>query len=223
MPALPPVPKVIKVTLSYHVSTDFTVVNNLHWAYPNTAPDSTAMTTFAGSVSASWATYMAPVTHTSVSLVNVRAVDLSSDQAATGNNAGVHAGTRTGTALPGDTCALVNYPILRRYRGGKPRTYLPVGAAADLLDAQHWTTTFRSAAETAFQQFQNAVATNPPVGSGQMSMVSISYYQKFHVHYGSTGRAHNISDLRVDGPKVDPILSISVSQTLASQRRRQRA
>jgi hypothetical protein len=42
---------------------------------------------------------------------------------------------------------LVNYPIKRRYRGGKPRSYYPWGTITDLAGPDKWTAAFQTEAK----------------------------------------------------------------------------
>jgi hypothetical protein len=222
MPPLPPVPKVLRLILTYHISNDLSAVNRFHWGYSGNAPLNTDCTTFAGLVATAWASYMGPVTHSSVSLVGTEITDLSTPSGGTGSNAGVHAGTHTGTALPAGTCALVNYTIQRRYRGGKPRSYLPAGSSSDVGDGQKWSTAGRSAIENGWLSFLLQAESTPPAGSGALRRVSVSYYSGFKTHEGSTGRMTNIPLLRTTGPVIDDILTTSVDAEFASQRRRER-
>lgn len=222
MAELPLVPFGLKLKLTYTISTDTVNVNTIHFKWNGIAPDNTAMIAWVGQVATSWTTNCAPLCHPSVSLTETRANDMSKADGGLGVNTGVHAGTRAGTALPAGTCALANYTIQRRYRGGKPRTYLPFGIELDILDGQHWKTTSIASFQTGWQTFCNSIASTPPAGITGMSLAQVSYYKGFEVIHGPTGRAYNKSTLNSQGPILDPLLSSVINPRFASQRRRNR-
>jgi hypothetical protein len=78
--------------------------------------------------------------------------DLTSSSAGQGTGGTVAAGTRVGAELAAGTAALINMQIQRRYRGGKPRTYLPVGVAGDIVAGQ-WTTAFNTLVSNSWTTF----------------------------------------------------------------------
>jgi hypothetical protein len=116
---------------------------------------------------------------------------------------------------------LINYPIGRRYRGGKPRSYLPWGTSADLNDAQTWDTTPLADFHTGWTAILAAVVAAGPVGSAVIgSQCNVSYYgPPNRIITGSTGRVRTISTTR-STPIIDDLPSFSVNRKLASQRRR---
>jgi hypothetical protein len=118
-----------------------------------------------------------------------------------------------GGILPAGTAALVSYPITRHYRGGHPRSYLPVGVESDLLTQTSWSAAFVTAVRAAWA----AVKAQLIVGAGAfapISQVNVSYYGGAPPVAGhSVPRLVPISDaIAVD--------ALVVSNQLASQRRR---
>lgn len=221
MPALPPVPSVIKLRLHYDVGTDANAVTVLHVSYLGPAPTSGAMSTFCTSVdaltAAEWPIYL----DTETTYLGNDAVDLSSALGGSGSHGTSVAGTRATTPMGAATCVLVSYPIARRYRGGKPRSYLPWGTAEDLATRNTWSGGAVTAFHTGWSAIQNAISAAFPIGAATFeSFVAVSYYgPPNRTITGSTGRVRTISTTRAT-PLVDILGTFSVSPKVASQRRR---
>jgi hypothetical protein len=132
-------------------------------------------------------------------------LDLSSNMGGQGTAGGVTGGSRAGAVLAAATAVVVTKHVARHYRGGHPRTYLPLGVASD-LDQGRWQNPFPGDVQTAWAAF---IADCVTAGSGCTitGEISVSYFN---------GRA-----LRVV-PVKDPIVSYSVSPLVGSQRRRNR-
>jgi hypothetical protein len=131
--------------------------------------------------------------------------DLTSDSAGQGQGGEFVAGTRAGDDLSAGTAALVNFHIARRYRGGKPRAYLPLGVAGDIVTGR-WSGSFVTAVFNAMTDFQ-ADALGLGVGCAIASPISVSYV--------------NAGAPRVI-PVKDDITSWTVPALVGSQRRRNR-
>lgn len=63
------------------------------------------------------------------------------------------AGIVTGTYLPASTCCCVSWHVQQRYKGGHPRSYLPVGYQEQLFSSNRWLTTFQDEIRVAADQF----------------------------------------------------------------------
>jgi hypothetical protein len=221
MPALPPVPNVMKVTLSFHMSTDLDVIVRFFLGFTGGGSTNTVLTAFAGQIHSAWMSEFGNSMAGTTSLTQVEVVDLTSSTAGIGIDTTVSTGTSPGTELAAGTAFLLNFQVQRRYRGGKPRAYLPLGTSTNVLDAQHWNTGFPPAVVTAWNGFIAALQAAAPAGSSALNQVSVSYYKGFTVFTGSTGRAHNVSTPRPT-PVVDAIIGHSGNPRFASQRRRNR-
>jgi hypothetical protein len=222
MPALPPVPTTIRVTLKHTAGLDLDVVNRFYLQYTGTAPTNAMMNTFATSVSTAWAGNIESVCNPVVKLTEVDVVDLSSPTGAVGLDSSVKTGSRTGQINAGGVATLVNFHIARRYRGGKPRIYTPWLNASDLTDEQDWTGASLSSALTAWNAFMTAVKALTWTGATIANQVNVSYYTGFaSVQNPVTLRWKNISTPRA-APLVDVIVSASINPKPASQRRRNR-
>jgi hypothetical protein len=218
MPALPTVPNVLKATLQWTVSSDVSVGTGLFFEYSGTAPDNSACLSLAATIFAAWAL---PEDHWDVdtSLVGVKVVDLSSLTGGVGEHAGTVVGALT-SPLSGATALLVNYQLARRYRGGRPRSYLPWGDATKLGNRQTWDGSFISSCTTVVGNAFTACIGATAGGTTITNHVNVSYYEGFTVQTNpGTGRAKNVPTLR-SSPLVNTIAGFSVATRVANQRRR---
>lgn len=221
MPALPPVPGVFKIRLHYDVGTDANAVTILHVRYVGTPPTSgdcvTFCTTFNGLAAAEWPIYL----DTDSSYLGVDITDLTTPTSGTGSDGTTVAGTRSGTKLGAGTAVLTHMPVSRRYRGGKPRSYLPWGTASDLDSRNTWLSGSVTDFHTGWSAILTAIGTAFPVGPATFgSFCSVSYYgPPNRTVTGSTGRVRTISTTRTT-PLIDDWGTFTVSPKVSSQRRR---
>jgi hypothetical protein len=202
--------------------TDLDVVERFFLKYTGTAPVGTDMATFAGTVITAWTAHLQGLHISDVELVNVDCEDLTSSTGAVGSSVAAVSGTLAGNTLPAGTAFLLNKKIARRYRGGKPRSYLPVGGDSQLSNAQQWTSGFVTSVETDWPLFIAAIAAAPWAGATINYEVNVSFYSGSTVYITPTGRAKNISKVRVGNAVVDEIIGYLGSESFASQRRRNR-
>lgn len=221
MPALPVVPNVLRVDILWQDNADNNVSSRLFFEYTGDAPSGGACAALAGDLSTSVISH-AGMWSTETAFTGVVITDLSSDDGGRGSTASLTEGTRAGMQLPGGTAVVVSYAINRRYRGGKPRNYLPWGVANDLSGRQQWATSFLtdvgSAVTTLTSDFSGMSEDGTTVGDH----VNVSYYQGFTVEGGTGGkRAKNVSTPRAT-PLVNAITGNTVVSYPGSQRRRNR-
>ena len=221
MPALPNVPGVIRADFGWSIGSDLGALTRLHIAYSGTPPTTTSAATLANTLFTDWAAAFLVYANTSVTLTSVRVTDLASTTGGQGEHLGSTVGTRAGDKLGAAVSLLASMHIGRRYRGGKPRSYLPLGVAEDLLTEQTWTLTFLSNVQASLDSFRTNVATITAGGCSLGSLVNVSYYHGFVVETNPiTGRARNVPVLRTGGPVVDNAVNWVAEQRLSSQRRR---
>jgi hypothetical protein len=220
MPALPPVPATFRVDLHHKLANDMNVVSRLFFNYTGPAPTNAQMNTLATAVRTAWNSNVGILAGAQVNVHQVECIDLSSATGAIGFDSTTVTGTRAGTTLAAGTAVLINYAVARRYRGGKPRSYLPYLMAADLTDAQDWTAAAVTATNSAWGAFITAIKAAPWSGATITNQVNVSYYQGFaSVQNPVTLRWKNLSKPRAV-PLVDVITSFSTNAKPASQRRR---
>lgn len=223
MPPLPAVPGVLRVQFKHSSSLDLDVLNRVFMQYTGTWPTSANLSTMAATVFTAWGTDLKALAPNAVTLEEVVIQDLTSSSAGVGLHTGSTAGTRGTSLIPAASSALVNLSVARRYRGGKPRVYLPYGVSADLNGTQNWTTAFQGALLTGWNAWIAAIIAAAPGGTTITQQVNVSYYEGFTVVTNPvTGRARNVPTLR-SSPVVDAVVASAVSLVIASQRRRNRA
>jgi hypothetical protein len=220
MPPLPSVPQVIFAKFGYFFGLDQGGWG-VHFKYTGGAPQNSDLTTAAAALAAAWSGIWAAHTHPQTVLRAISLQDLTSPASAFGVWDGSHPGTAAGIALPGSTPVLVNHNIQRRYRGGKPKCFIPAGTASDLNNAQEWTGLAVTNFQTAFDAWKGQLASTSYGPAVFSNLVAVSYYQGFTaVENPVTGRWRNVPKLRAGGPLVDVVTSSVVNPRLGAQRRR---
>ena len=113
----------------------FPAANVLHATYSGGPPTVSDCTNIAEAIGAAFFTGAIVADYPSTTVfVGVRVTDLASDTGAVGESAVNLTGTAEDAGAVASACVLTSWSILRRYRGGHPRTYFPalaVGAQAD--------------------------------------------------------------------------------------------
>lgn len=222
MPALPPVTDVVRVDMAHTWDEDPHLTNRFYIDFTGGAPSEATMNQFATDVVNSWVSNLAPLCNELIHLVSVVTTDLTSDTANRGEQTVSHAGTRSGQNLTINDCAVMNFQIARRYRGGKPRLYGPWGVAGDLADSNTWGGSFITACEDAWTAFMAALVVDHAGTSFEVQQ-NVSYYSGFaSVQNPVTKRWSNIPTPRTEAVH-DDIISVSLSKYIGSQRRRVRA
>lgn len=220
MPPLPAVPNVLRLQVKHTYGLDLDALCTFHLAYTGTAPTSANLNTMCTAVATSWGTNMKPLASANVTLTGITIEDLTTSSSGVGTAAPSIQGTRTGTSLPAQTCFLINFQVSRRYRGGKPRIYMPLGTNTDVSSAQQWSGTFVTAVQTGWAAWLAGIIAAAPSGTTIGGLVNVSYYEGFTVVTNPvTGRSRNINTLRAT-PLVDTIVATAYSARFATQRRR---
>jgi hypothetical protein len=219
--ALPSVDKVIRIELFYtNNHTTGTILNRLFWQYSGSAGDNTTMATLASNISGYFSTHCASLLPNEASLDAVKCVDLSSDTAPLGEYTTPVDGTLSGTDNSAQVAFLVTMAIARRYRGGKPKTFLPFGTATQLQSVGTWTSAFVSDVQTGWNAFVGDITADTSAVTF-VGQCNVSYYGPPNVVITNpvTGRARTVSTLR-DTPIQDPITGYTYEQAVATQKRR---
>jgi hypothetical protein len=220
MPPLPPAGNVVRITWKATAGTDLDILTRLYWTYTGSDPSVGDLNTIALNAQGAWVSHLQALHADDITLVETTVYDLSSDDANTGVYASSDAGTRGASGLPGGTATLINFTIGRRYRGGKPKVFWPMGVQGDLDGPQTWSTAFVDAVGTAWDAFAVAISEETGGDIDLSDQVNVSYYKGFTVVTNPiTGRARNVPTLR-ETPAVDAITSYSIGPKYSSQRRR---
>jgi len=142
MPPLPAVDNVFRLVTLCAGNDGRSAVNVMHFTYGGPSPASyDFIETCADNWWGQWVSNMIPKMPAQTSLVSVTAIDLQSDTApaVTYDGGGTPVpGTSSHGMLPLSTAFLVSKFVERRWRGGHPRSYLPIGTTDDLNDDGDW-------------------------------------------------------------------------------------
>lgn len=219
MPPLPSPGAVIRVALRVSDLASIDAGSSFHLSYSGGPPNSTDMNDLAAAVNAAYEANWLGVLHEDEALALTTCTDLSSATGAIGTDSTVRAGTLSGTQLPSSIAALVNHQINRRYRGGKPKTFMRAGVAESLDQSNQWEGSFVTSLLDAWQAFIAAIIATTGMSITITNIVNVSYYEGFTVFTTPGGRAKNLSTLRTT-PVVNPIVDSTVPAKVGSQRRR---
>lgn len=222
MAPLPSVPNVMSSVITWAVDADTKAITRHYWSYTGSAPSAASCVSFAGGFVNLAATPYEPLCTTGVGMESCEVTDLSSPSGGQGAGGTPWIGTRTGAVLPPASSVVVSHQIARRYRGGKPRSYMPFGGGGDVMASGLWTAALVTAAQTAFGTWVTSQIGATHGGTVVSALVNVSYYEGSHVVTNpDTGRAKNVPDRRAV-PIVDPIVASVARQVIGSQRRRNR-
>lgn len=179
MPALPPVPNVLKVVISGLVDAQNVDnwANVLHFRYSGSPLTGTDASSLATTINLNWGSFIASLCPSPTRLTFVGVTDLSSNTAGQGESLTQRPGTRGDDSIPANSAVLIRYPITLRYRGGHPRTYIYCGGNADLQGATNWSTLFTNEAQTAWRGFVNTIIGLSAGSATITDQVAVSYYQ----------------------------------------------
>jgi hypothetical protein len=213
MPALPSVPQVVKVIIS-STRSDANVENILHVHYSGSVPDSATLSTWLSTiVEPATATLFNDEGSTDLKGVEIEAIDLSSPTGASATVTFTATGVRTGDFAPASACVISSWEIIRRYRGGHPRTYWPFGTAGTYAatSSKLWDPGFIADVSLKLNTWTNLM-TSGTVGSTTFDLlVNVSYIDK---------AINPVPPYRRTTPVVDTLISHVEKQRICSQRRR---
>jgi hypothetical protein len=152
----PAVPGCIALVTSGVIGTH-NWVNKYHINYSGTPPTTPQMNAYVAGANTAWNDGVALSCNVNVTMTKVEAIDLSSETGAVGVLDVTSPGTNDTAYLAANACALIDYDIAVRYRGGHPRTYLPAGSQEDLASSSTWDPDFVTALTTNFQTFLSGI------------------------------------------------------------------
>jgi hypothetical protein len=209
----------VRVRLTYGESGALEAGNRFYLSYAGSAPTGANCTTLAGDIEAAWVTNIAPLINEGITLSEVDVLDIATDSGLSGQWVGSEAGSRSGSGLPYQCATNVEFGIARRYRGGKPRIFLPPPVLADSQTPATWTSSFVTAVNTGVAAWFAAIEALSIGAMGTLKHVNLSYYKGFTNITNSSGRERAIPTYR-DLALVDPVTGYSAKVEIGSQRRR---
>jgi hypothetical protein len=190
-------------------------------SYTGTSPTTAQLTTIADTVAAEWGTHLAGLTRSADALTVVECVDLKNPGTISGEWIGSTSGTRSGTASTSGIAVALAFSPDHRYRGSRPKAFLPMGVDADLASLQHWGSTFLTAVETGWAAFYAGILSTDTSGIALGSQVSVHYIGPPYTIKPNSGntRAHAVGT-PVDPPAVYATLAVVAAPKVGSQRKR---
>jgi len=217
-----PASPAVRVKLDYTHTDGSLAGSRFFIGYSGAAPSAANCATLAADIGTAWEGNIAGLVNPDWSLAQVDVEDIATDSGLSGVSDTAHAGGRSGTALPVQIAANVEFNIGRRYRGGKPRIYWPAGNDGDLADQAHWDAGFITDLNTDTAGFFAAIEALSIGSMGSLQHVNLSYYYMFTNVTNSSGRTRAAPKYRATA-LVDPITGYSAKGLLSSQRRRRNA
>lgn len=223
MPTPPAVPNVIKFRITGTLPTDAAWGVGLYCGYSGGTPSPADMLYFCEGIVGAWNTYIVPFQANTVHTLACDGIDLSSDDGA-GNTADVDfPGGSEDAAVANQIAGIVKFDIARRYRGGKPKMYVPGLNLGLVLDDSHWTDTAVNDIGSAFTTMSGIIAEIATAGIALVTVVNVSRYQGFlAVENPVTHRWRNIPAYR-PSPLVDAVGGYTMDPLFGTQKRRRLA
>lgn len=191
----------------------------LYFSYAGSAPTAGNCTTLASDMAAAYNTHINPVLAENTILNEVDVLDIATDSGLSGQWTGADAGEISGATLPWQCAMNIEFDIARRYRGGKPRCFLPPTAAAGLADDSHWSGSTITSVNSAFSAFIAEIEALSVGAVGALAHVNLSYYKGFTNITNSSGRERAVPTYRATA-LLDTIEGYGLKAVVGSQKRR---
>jgi hypothetical protein len=207
MAPLPPVTAIVKLDHIFTYGADTNIMCHLYFHYTSAPPTSVELTNWASSAGTAWTANMKSLQASTCTLNELIATDLATPTTQSGVANPQIAGGIASSDMTAATCAMVNLHIGRRYRGGHPRVYWPLGGAADLAAPNQWSTSWIGAFNTGFTAYVDALLNQASPALTCDTLANVSYRS------GNAARPT---------PIWDPVLSFALNQIPGTQRRRMR-
>jgi hypothetical protein len=205
MPALPPVPKVLKTVVNFTCNL-IPCANVFHIQYQGAAPTNANCAAIASSVHSFWSQNFIANLAPATLLQSVVVQDLSNQLGAQGSHVVGIPGAMSGAQLPSSVAIVGSWQIANRYRGGKPRTYISGLVQTHLADQQHFTFSIVTTMGNSFTGFMNSVnGLATPAGVGPFALGCVHYRH---------------ANAPLASPYFDPFVGVSVNTLVRSQRGR---
>lgn len=206
MPPLPVVPQVCKLAIegTYH---DTAWVNIWYVHYTGTAPSESNLTAYLAAISSAVQTNYEAQMSVDNEVTGFKITDLTSDVGAVATQSMSWFGARTGDFVPASVAVCASQTIVRRYRGGHPRKYLPWGTAGTYASGstKDWDSTFVSDCNSALAAILAGLIGVTEGGTTWDAVVNVSYRS------GGAVRATAV---------IDTVLQMTTRVRICSQRRR---
>lgn len=219
-----PLPEIpcVRVRLDYTDNAGTLAGSRFYLSYSGAAPTGGNCTTLAGDIAAAWDTHLAASVNEGIALTEVDVLDIATETGLSGQWSGSNAGTDSSNQLPSQCAVNIEFNIARRYRGGKPRMFLPPAGNDALATADKFTNTYIDSVNTAMVAFIGEIAALSIGSVGTLAHVNLSYYKGFTNITNSSGRERAVPTYR-SVALADSVLGYATKAVIGSQRRRRTA
>lgn len=217
-PPLPASP-CVRCKLDYTQGDNFLAGSRFFLSYSGSAPSAGNCATLATDISSAWGSHIAALISAEVTLTEVDVLDIATDSGASAVETVSVAGTNSGTGLPAQVAINVEFNIARRYRGGKPRMFLPPPPNSEQLDEGHWDSGFVTSVNSGMTAFMAEIEALTIGSMGTLAHVNLSYYKGFTNVTNSSGRTRAAPTYRTSA-LLDTVEGYACKAVLGSQKRR---
>lgn len=152
------------------------MLSRIYVRYASAPPSRDQLNGYAASIDAAIEAHLLPLCSPQVKTAEVMVTDLTSEYGARGIATSARVGTRSGLPNGAGVAALINFRVARRYRGGKPRVYIPLFVSDDLTERLTWSQDALDAG-TAWAAFIDRVLNGMPPALRVTGQVNVSYYE----------------------------------------------
>lgn len=220
----PPLPDVscLRVRLDWSNSDGFKGGNRLYWKYAGGAPTPGNCITLATDIASAVNTNLCSGIRGDWALTEVDVLDISTLTGNSGQWTGNYPGAGSGSLLPSSTAFNIEFGISRRYRGGKPRMFLPPPDETALANGGQWSDAQVAATQTSVIAFFAEIAGLSVGAVGALTHINLSYYSGFTNITNSSGRERAVPKYRATALS-DVVNSYAAKKTIGSQKRRRTA
>lgn len=215
---LPAVPKVVRLDVHMAYGTNPNAQVREFFQYGGALSVADAQT-WLTAIRTGWNGNMVAQLSTALATVLFELTDLSSNSAPQVIDSTGAVGTDANAGTPAGTAFVFHKHINRRYRGGKPRLYMPGCTVERLTSPDTWSGAWMNSFLADYVAFIAAAIAGVPAAAAPASHVNVSYFAGFTNHTYPSGRVKPIPTPRVS-PLIDQIVSVSALNQVASQRRR---
>lgn len=217
-PPLPASP-CVRVRLNYNDTPGNLLGSRFYLSYSGSAPTSGNCATLATDIANAWDANLSSLVSSQFSLAEVDVLDIATDSGSSGQWTGSNEGTDSSQYIPSNAATNIEFGIARRYRGGKPRMFLPPPGSDKLNTVNDWTAAFLTASNAGIEAFFSDIGDLDIGSMGTLAHVNLSYYKGFTNITNSSGRERAVPTYR-DSALLDTINGYFTKATVGSQRRR---
>jgi hypothetical protein len=219
MTALPAAPNVLRTDMHWQDAFDNKALTRLHWLYSGTPPAAATINSLCQDLGAAWVTHCASLYAATGGLLAVDGQDLNTSSGANGSYPTNTSGTRSGAENPPNIAALINYSISRRYRGGKPRSYVPFGTQSDISSGT-WSGSFVSAVTSGWSAMVAEFVGTAVSGCTISSLVNVGYFAGYTLGPEMPGGFRKKIPTPLSSPHIDVVNAITCNNSIGTQRKR---